>query len=206
MDQSIESMAKAIEVGFTPIDKVIDSVVRYRALKLSRDTMLRLYYFEVCNNLELLHVLAKKFESDETSKLVNNPTVITMLSNLEVQTAYAILFSNDAVSRKLFKFLSDYSKSSEKDKTKIKWKKSVLEAIMFTVKRIIILQKLSSFNDEQSKDMIENLRVKVRFDNIRANLQFIRKVIKDINKKEEGNIFGYIDKDKPVQQLEPSCK
>jgi hypothetical protein len=188
-----ENVIEDIKASITLLGKVIDSVTSYGALKLSRNTMLRLYYFEVRTNLELLDVIMKKHEEHK----INDPAIITMLGNMEVQTAYAILFSNDAVSRKLFKFLSSKDnvgeKDEEKDEENVKTQeKSVLKAILFTVQKIIILQKLSSFQDEQSYSILNNLRVKVRFYNIETNLQFIRKTIENLNEENKGKILGYV--------------
>ena len=174
-------MIGIIENGIMLAGKLAGMAADYKTMKLSKKAMLRAYYFEVISNLDLLDVI-------DTDKLRNltiySSAVISIVNNLEIQIAAAIVFSNDAVAKKLFDFLSrrgDIEETAETDIASETLNKTILQAIDFTLRKITLLQKLSSFKDEADEEIINKLRIKVRLDNIRKHLRFIKKTLDDMN-------------------------
>jgi len=170
-------LVEIIGAGYAACKDVVASSQRVQALRLSREALLRSYYFEVCTNLDLLSVIdIDKLDSQK----VYSPSVFAMLSSLETQVAAAIFLSDDETSVHLFKFLSQSGKVEETPEDGEKTEpidKSVLDAIRFTLQKITVLQKLSALQSEPDADLLKNMRLKVRMKNIKEHLLFIRKQI-----------------------------
>jgi hypothetical protein len=172
---------KMFEQIYTVAKDLITAAKQVNDLKLSREALLRSYYVEVRSNLDILDVL-------DTEKLkalpVNDPRVFSMLACLETQIAASILCSSDEVAKKLYSFFSTAGKvdNVEEDKKKKKNTKTVLEAVQFTMQKIIVLQKLSTVKMEDDKDVLKTLRLGKRVDNIKQNLLFIAGKIKALDK------------------------
>ena len=166
-----------INAGYTAYKDVVASSQRVQGLKLSQQVLLRSYYFEVCLNLDLLSVV--EFDKLDSLK-VYSPSVLVMLSSLETQVAAAIFLSDDETSVKLYEFLSltgNVEETSEESEKTEQIDKSVLDAIRFTLQKITVLQKLSAIKSEPEADILKTMRLKVRMNNIKEHLLFIRKQI-----------------------------
>jgi len=161
---------------------LLSASLRMKELKMSQDALMRSYYFEVCTNLDVLAVI----DAERLKKLpVNSPAVSSMLSRLETQMAAAIIFSDEDTAKKLYDFISisgRVQEISEDGNTSKKLGKSVLEAISFTLQKIIVLQKISAFQSEKDEVILKNLRLKIRIENIREHLIFIKKRIESLDK------------------------
>ena len=166
-----------INTGYTIVKDILSYPAKMKDLKLSADTLLRSYYFELCTNLDILDVIdSKKLKGLP----VNSRAVFSMLAALEIQVASAIVFSDGDAEKKIYSLLSKSGKVeelSETDGTSKEMKKSVLEAMHFTLCKISALQKLSAFESEKDKDILKNIRLGVRIENIRTHLLYIRKQI-----------------------------
>jgi len=180
-------MLELIETGLTLADRVIRGVEELKKIKISRKTLLRSYYFEVTTNLELLNVI--NIEMLKTLS-VNSPAVNSVFQNLEIQIGAYILFSEEKKANDLFEFLNATDNVEETedetadDRQKKKELKSVKKAIDFTIRKITILQKLSSMKSEADAEIIKEIRLKMRVENIIANLELISKKLYDFNKNE----------------------
>jgi len=171
-------MEGILETGYTMVKDLLLSYQRMKNIKFSKDALLRSYYFEVCTNLDVLDVIdIDKLQGQK----VYSPAVFSILESLEIQIAALIVFSDDETVKELFKNLSKKSpvkETSEDNSEKVNnKKKSVLEAVLFTLQKITVLQKLSKLKSEKDEDILKNMRLKVRLNNIKEYLLFIKKQI-----------------------------
>ena len=173
-----------IETGLMIYDRVVKGAEDIKALKLSKKALLRAYFFEVNTNIELLKVIdIKKLKTLK----VNSPSVFSIAKNLEIQIAASIVFSDDAAPKELFEFLSrkgNVKETGEEAANQNEQNKTVLQAIDFTLRKIIILQKLSTFKGEEGENIVNTLRLKTRVENIWENLAFVRSKLLEFNKTE----------------------
>jgi hypothetical protein len=176
-------MIEYIETGFTIFDRIIKGVAEWKNMCLSKKAMLRAYYFEVCTNLELLAVIdSKKFKALS----YNSPSVFSIVKNLEIQIAAAIVLSESDTAKELFDLLktTEIPEIKENNNKIIKVKKKLLPAIDFTLRKITLLQKLSSFQGEKETSVIKKLCLEVRTKNIIRHLRAIKYTLDHLNKKE----------------------
>ena len=173
--------------GYTMVKDLLSVSARMKDLKLSKNALLRSYYFEIVTNLELLSVINK----EALGKLsVNSPAVCSVFQNLEIQIGAFIVFSDDAAAKNLYEFLDSKGVVKETDedaadtKSQGNRKKTTLQAVDFTLRKITVLQKLSAFKGETDKDILNAMRLKIRVENITEHLLFIRKKLEEFDKKE----------------------
>jgi hypothetical protein len=173
-----------ISTAYTAGKDLISSVQRFKEIKMTRAAMLRAYHFEVQSNLDLLNFI-------DTTKLkelrINSPEAFSVVNNLEIQFAASILFCEGSEGQDLYTFLSKKGNVAEKDEdnqSENDINKTILEAILFTVRKVTILQKLSSFCNEKDNDIFNAMRLGVRLSNIKTHLNFIRIALDEMNNDE----------------------
>jgi len=173
------------EFVYTMGKDLITSAQRFRELHLSRTAMLRAYHFEVQSNLDLLDFI-------DTTRLkeleVNSPEVFSIVSNLDISIAVSILFCEGSQGQSLYDFLDKKGKVDEKsedNKSEESLDKSILEAVLFTVRKITLLQKLASLRNEKDTSILNAMRLSVRLNNIKKHLVFIKTTLDKLNDAEK---------------------
>jgi len=179
-------MTTIIETGIMLGGEIIKRAEEFKALKLSKKTMLRAYYFEVSSNLDLLETIDLGRLNDHT---VNTCAIKSLVKNLEIQIASTILFPDDKISRQLFELFNKEKPVEETDETDeaktVKKNRTIMQSIVFTIRKITLLQKLSSFKEVSDDSIINPLRIKVRIKNIIEHLRNIQIALKEINEQEK---------------------
>jgi hypothetical protein len=153
---TINSINESIS-GITSIfDSLYSKIEDIQKKKLSTNNLLKAYYFEVVNNIELLQVIRfDVFRNEKPNSLI----VKSMIDKIETQLGAAVLFQENINDKTdLYKFLEDKGKINNKDqgivqivKGKEKQNKqnsfyeNVLQAISFTVVKTEVLRKLTTF-------------------------------------------------------------
>ena len=141
--------------------------------KLSQQSYLRAYYFEVISNLEIL----KCINLDSLSTIpVNTPAIKGIIDNLETEVGLSLLFK-EKPNHDLNKFFKcegkiEYKKESDQDLEEEK-DENILKAISFVVTKIVVLKKIANLNDNQIKKY-KKLRIGVRIKNINERLRMIK--------------------------------
>jgi hypothetical protein len=177
----LEQVNTAATMGFTVVDRLLGAVQNYKALKYSKKSALRAYFFELSANLRLLNQVD---EGALKNAEANAPGFVALVNNLEILMAASILFTDDATSKKLFLLLEEAGPVDEENEEGAEAKrpiqKTVLQAMLFTVNRITLLQKLAAFPSEPA--LLKPLRLGVRIKNITAHLVLLK--TRELNKKE----------------------
>lgn len=173
-----------IDKGLSYIDTILDRVNKIKDKKLSTQSYLRAYYIEVLNNIEFLTII-------KTSKLKNmspnSKDIKFIIDNLVIDIGATILFSDEVdQDSQLYSFLTSKGKIKntknllrksgdieEKRVTQKTFYENVLQAISFTVTKIEILKKLSSFSDEEL-DAVNSILLEKRIVNIKERFIMIK--------------------------------
>ncbi len=174
----------AAGAAFGLIDGVLERVERVRARKLSAESWLRAYYFEVIGNVELLDALDfKKLGAVD----VNSPGFRKIVSRIETEIGLSILFSEkiDPASD-LFRLLKTKGKMENRGGALLVTRKgketpfagktlyeSVLQAVSFTVVKTEVLKKLSAF-DADEREFMKGILLRRRLLNIRERFVMIK--------------------------------
>ena len=182
-NEILETATKAINF----FDLVYSKVESIKNKHLSTQNYLRAYYFEVINNLELLNVVnIAKFKKMD----INSIMFRKFIQRLETQIGATILFTEDIdKNSELYKFLKTKGRIQNKNNMiltstngiesqysgKILYE-SILQAISFTVVKIEILKRLSSF-DEDEKEYLNSILIERRIINIKQRLIMIKNIM-----------------------------
>jgi hypothetical protein len=147
---------------------------------------MRSLYFEVCTNLELLDAV----DIEKLGSGADAPGTATLLCSLETGISATVVLSENGPATELYGLLtlSGEVKETEDEGTAKRPKKTVLEAIFFCLRKITVLQKLSSV-ETKDEAVIKRLRLNVRIANIKENLLLVKKQIEGIN-KDKGFLKG----------------
>jgi hypothetical protein len=195
-------MIDQIGAGFSIASGIFGAIQNYRTLALSKKSLLRAYYFEVSANIDLLSIINV---NKLTNTKVNDPEFASLVRGLDFQIAASILFGDgddgNSIYNELYKLLEKTGNVKEQNEESGKVrspipKKSILQAMIFTIRRINILQKLvavSAGDSEPENTLLHNLLLKVRITNIKNHLEFIKQELRKINKKEKFLITNMSD-------------
>jgi len=140
-------------------DRIWNGVTSVRQQKLSAQNYLRAYYLEVKSNLELLAILK---EDAFKGKSPDDPGFIAFIRRLQVQVAASILFDEGKGGNAVFVRLQKESNGA------------LLRNISFTVSKILLLQSLADFNDEE-RDLLKGVQLHTRLDHVEGRLTDIIK-------------------------------
>lgn len=169
------------------VDNVLERVDRVKSRKLSAESWLRSYYFEVIGNVELLEALDfKKLGAVE----VASPGFRKIIARIETEIGLSILFSDkiDPASG-LFRLLTAKGKMENRGGALLVSRKgketpyagkvlyeSVLQAVSFTVVKTEVLKKLASF-DSDEREFLRGILLRRRLLNIRERFIMIKNVM-----------------------------
>ena len=174
-----------LNLGVSALGKYFSAANDYKALLESKTVALRALYLEIQANIDLLDIIKL---DNITKEKVYSKSIKSIISNLEMQMIASVIFSDNAVSKELakqFAFYKDIEETAENDNKKKKVKKTPLQAMVFILRKTSILQKLASYEDEEDKDIVSTLRLKVRITNIKTHLLFLKDFLKELNKEEK---------------------
>jgi hypothetical protein len=182
-----KKMKELLDIGITAYDRIQE----VKALNLSKKSRWRALYFEVCGNLSLIKIINNEAL---IHTMVTSREFASLVCNLEIQVMASILFSDEKnrQNQHLFAVLQKKGNIVYEDENADnpagpkETHKTVLNALIFCIRRITLLQKLSTFNlSEENTAFINNLRLKVRISNIEQHLKFIKQSLAEIDKDEQ---------------------
>ena len=152
--------------------------------KLSQQSYLRAYYFEVISNLEIL----KCIDLDSLSTIpVNTPAIKGIIDNLETEVGLSLLFKEDSKHdlNKFFSYKGQVTHTEEDEQGTVKVAEvNILKAISFVVTKIVVLKKIANLNDDQM-EMYKKLRIGVRIKNINERLRMIKEKMDELPEIED---------------------
>ncbi|MDR1933210.1 MAG: hypothetical protein LBQ57_10370 [Spirochaetales bacterium] len=161
-------------------DRIFGAAERAKALNLSFDVKMKALYFEVTTNLRTLAVV-------DCGKLTPR-NLAPLAASLELETCAAILFSDDKKNAEVKDFLALKGKieveDEEVEKPAGNKQKSVLQAMLFIVQRVIALQKIAAVYTGEESALIA-VRIPVRVKNLKEHLEFLRKKLREFNKEKQ---------------------
>ncbi len=196
MSESKNAINSALGTGLNVLsffDEIYERVENIKHKKLSAESYLRAYYFEILNNLEFLEIINMSRIKKEQ---VNSEIIQFLLKNLQTDIGVTILFTEfkdeKEKSSSLYSFLKDNGKikntknllvktdkgKEEKVKTKTFYE-NVLQAVSFTVVKIEILKKLSRFS-ANDMEAIKDIRIEKRLVNITERFKMIKEKLDEM--------------------------
>jgi hypothetical protein len=172
------------------LDQVFGCIARIREQQLSAEGILRAYYLEVLDNLEILAVfdlarLGREKPNSEAMRFV--------MSNLRTEIGAAILLSEgvDEQSR-LYRFLRDQGRirnpkrlmlrtegGREMPVTGASFYENILQAVSFTVVKTEALRRIAGFSDAQLA-LCRDIRIEKRLTNIAERSRMIKEKLEDL--------------------------
>jgi hypothetical protein len=185
----ITSVAEAADKSVGIVEKLWQGIESIRNKKLSQENFLRAYYLEVVNNLEFLQVVDLESLKDLSP---SDHGVKMVLSNLQTEYGAAILFSEEFKHNvSLFKFFRNRGALDNKDNMINNTQKAgsaprkyvyenILQAIGFTVVKIQVLKRLSTFPDSL-KGITQPIQLGRRLYNISARFRMIKKKLESLD-------------------------
>lgn len=173
-----------IDKGLSYIDTIFDRVNSIKDKRMSTQSYLRAYYIEVLNNIEFLNIIKI---SNLKNISPNSKDIKFIIDNLVTDIGATILFSDEVEKdSQLYSFLTSKGKikntknlirkSGDIDEKRLNQKsiyENVLQAISFTVTKVEILKKLSTFTDEEL-DSVNNILMEKRIVNIKERFVMIK--------------------------------
>jgi hypothetical protein len=172
-----------ITEGIKFADFIFGIVDRFQTAKLSRQNSLRACYLETLNNIALIDTMS---ETALEKAEVFTPAFIAVVKALEIQSTALILFSTEeGKNTDVYGFLgkkgqiplSEFNEKTRKDIKKWKYE-NITDAMFFIVTGIAVLQKLCAAPPE-TKDMIRNLQLHTRINNIKDRLLIVKTILKE---------------------------
>lgn len=174
----------------TIFDDIYTRIEKVKNKKLSSNNLLRAYYFEVINNLELLNVINfEKFKKEKP----NSGALASLIYRLETQIGATILFEEEYDSESdLYRLLEDKGrirnnknllvrniKGGEEDVNKESFYENILQAISFTVVKIEILRRLTKFSDSEMS-ILNTILLEKRITNIFQRFKMIKEKLEEL--------------------------
>jgi hypothetical protein len=117
----------------------------------------------------------------------DDPAFAALLGGLETEIALGILFSDNAPCRELYALLETAGELEEtaeadgEEAAPTRVRKSVLSAMLFTVRKIAVLRKAAAL---LSGSLSKTPRLAVRMGNIRQQLAFIKGKLRELDSRE----------------------
>lgn len=162
---------------------IYDRIVQASVDKYSVEAIKRAYKFEVSKNLAYLHLL--KFEEGKTTLSKLEELFPSIVKNLDITIACLILFNGTTnewkkvnkefqkikINPPVYKDAENIQEADEKDAD------SIFKYIMFTVRKITILQQIASYPDLYT--VLPNLQIKTRLERIKENFSAISQALKE---------------------------
>ena len=170
-------VSDVVNIGLSLVDRLAAG----KALGLSRQTLLRACYFEVTQNLDLLELVDSTVLKGAG---VDDPAFAALVRGMETEIALSILFSDSAPCREAFALLEaagELEETPEEGGAAAKVRKSVLQALWFTVRKTGALRKAASLHPAS---LAREPRLKVRVGNIKQHLTFIKARLREIDSRE----------------------
>lgn len=195
MIENIKAGATILHESSSFIDKLIDKIDKYKAIKQDTTTFLRVLYLEVIGNLEVLKTI--NFSEFDSLK-PNDPKVKSLLSLLQTDVAEGVFYKEqDAPNVQLYEKLKKQgqvkNKSQalvvvingvERNSSKLFVYENILQAISFVVSKIDLLRKLSHLSAEEQV-IVKSLNIKTRLININQRLLMIKSVMDKMEEVKE---------------------
>lgn len=162
---------------------IYDRIVQASVDKYSVEAIKRAYKFEVSKNLAYLHLL--KFEEGKTTLSKLEELFPSIVKNLDITIACLILFNGTTnewkkvnkefqkikINPPVYMDAENIQEADEKDAD------SIFKYIMFTVRKITILQQIASYPDLYT--VLPNLQIKTRLERIKENFSAISQALKE---------------------------
>ena len=183
-----------MEVGFD-VGETLFSTLKFiegvKETKFGTKSILRAFYIEVQQNLSFLDSITLK-EGEKTLKTMDNKVLEAIIRNLNTEIASAIIYGAGAKGlgnswRKVMKKLENANKKmkvSDKEiiENGINEKNNnedynLFHSIIFIIRKINFLKMVSS--SPELTDVLVNLRIGVRLENIKNELSEVLAVLKE---------------------------
>jgi hypothetical protein len=186
VNAGMDSLGQA--AGF--LDQAFGRVARMREQQLSTEGILRAYYLEVLDNLEMLAVVDLARLGREKA---NSEAVRFVVSHLRTGIGAAILLAEgvDEQSR-LYRFLRDQGRIRNSKRLMLRsegglevpvtgasFYENILQAVSFTVVKTEALRRISAFSDTQLA-LCRDIRVERRLTNILERSRMIKEKLDDL--------------------------
>ena len=195
MIENIQAGATILHESSSFIEKLIDKIDKYKAIKQDTTTFLRVLYLEVIGNIEVLKTI--NFSEFDSLK-PNDSKVKSLLSLLQTDVAEGVFYKEqDAPNVQLYEKLKKQGQVKnknqalvvvingvERNSSKLFVYENILQAISFVVSKIDLLRKLSQLSAEEQV-IVKNLNIKTRLININRRLLMIKSVMDKMEEVKE---------------------
>lgn len=158
------------------LDNIMERIDRIKKRNLDTNGLLRAYYFEVINNLEILEVI--NFDSLANQK-INSKKMKALIHKINNEIGAMILFEKkEGNDIDLFAILEKEGRlKSESEKTA--YYENILQAISFTVIKSEVIKRMSEFEDDEI-DLLKDIKIKERYSNLRKRYILIKDVLDNL--------------------------
>ena len=195
MIENIQAGATILHESSSFIEKLIDKIDKYKAIKQDTTTFLRVLYLEVIGNIEVLKTI--NFSEFDSLK-PNDSKVKSLLSLLQTDVAEGVFYKEqDAPNVQLYEKLKKQGQVKnknqalvvvingvERNSSKLFVYENILQAISFVVSKIDLLRKLSQLSAEEQV-IVKSLNIKTRLININRRLLMIKSVMDKMEEVKE---------------------
>lgn len=195
MIESIKAGSAILNESSSFIDKLIDKIDKYKAIKQDTTTFLRVLYLEVIGNLEVLKTI--NFSEFDSLK-ANDAKVRSLLNLLQTDVAEGVFYKEqDTPNVQLYEKLKKQGQVKnrnqalmvvvngvERNSSKQFVYENILQAISFVVSKTELLRKLSLLTEEEQV-IVKNLNIKTRLININQRLLMIKGVMDKMEEVKE---------------------
>jgi len=195
MIESIKAGSAILNESSNFIDKLIDKIDKYKAIKQDTTTFLRVLYLEVIGNLEVLKTI--NFSEFDSLK-ANDAKVRSLLNLLQTDVAEGVFYKEqDTPNVQLYEKLKKQGQVKnrnqalmvvvngvERNSSKQFVYENILQAISFVVSKTELLRKLSLLTEEEQV-IVKNLNIKTRLININQRLLMIKGVMDKMEEVKE---------------------
>jgi hypothetical protein len=157
------------------LGRMAEAAEKARDRELGGKALLRSYFIEVANNLDLLACLDKEALKKSA---VTSPAFAAVVSRLETRIAEVILTDENAARDGGLYDVLKGAESSGEAQTGIVYA-NVLEAVSFTVTKINLLRKLSTLTGEESA-LLHGLNLAPRVEHLNKRLRMVKTTLRGL--------------------------